>query len=70
MAGDGSDSKIKIIRGKLDKGYLCVVSLQADTRKTNSMPDVLYLQTDRVFQFDFFLLNQSIYVYSFFQRAQ
>lgn len=36
MAGDGSDSKIKIIREKLDKGYLRVVSLQADIRKTNS----------------------------------
>ena len=54
MAGDGRDSKIKIIREKLDKGYLCVVSLQTDTRKTNSTPDVLYLQTDRGFQFDFF----------------
>ena len=35
--GDGSDSKIKIIREKLDKGYLCFVSLQAKIRKSYDM---------------------------------
>ena len=42
MAGDGSDSKIKIIREKLDKGYLCVVSLQADIRKSNGTQGVIF----------------------------
>ena len=39
---DRSDSKIKIIREKLDKGYLCVVSLQADIRKSNGTQGVIF----------------------------
>ncbi|EGC20835.1 hypothetical protein HMPREF9141_0608 [Prevotella multiformis DSM 16608] len=40
--GDRSDSKIKIIREKLDKGYLYVVSLHADIRKSNGTQGVIF----------------------------
>ena len=63
---DRSDSKIKIIREKLDKGYLCVVSLQAEIRKNNDTLSVISYKLIASSFLNLFFLNHSIYVYKFF----
>ena len=63
---DRSDSKIKIIREKLDKGYLCVVSLQAEIRKINDTLSVISYKLIASSFLNLFFLNHSIYVYRFF----
>ena len=55
--GDGSDSKIKIIREKLDKGYLCFVSLQAKIRKSYDMLSMISYKLTASSFFEFVFLN-------------
>ena len=63
---DRSDSKIKIISEKLDKGYLCVVSLQAEIRKNNETLSVISYKLIASSFLNLFFLNHSIYVNRFF----
>ena len=55
--GDRNDSKIKIIRKKLDKGYLCVVSLQAEIRKINDTLSVISYKLIASSFFEFIFLK-------------